>query len=190
MNIWTGLFIFFSVLSPIPYIKSILSGLTKPHQTTRIIVWVASLASIIVSLNSDNFTAKIFGAVFFARASLLLALALKYGVGGKSRIGIVCLILGVTGLVVARFYSGIIGIILVVISDLIGYLPAFVKTYYCPKTEEPKFYIFESLAAMCVMIGIGKIAITQILPAYFVFTSVVMLGLIYRPVLTDKKGIK
>lgn len=183
------IFLFLSVISPLSYIKDTLKGGTKPHRVTRLVVWVASLTSIIAVYGSDNEVGRLFAIVFFVRATVLLILALRYGVGGSSRLDLLCLGLGIAGVIASVSNNGLVGIWLALLADLIGYVPAFIKTYREPKSEEPFFYLLESAAALVAIIGIGEVRRDIILPVYFVTSGLVMLALIYRPKVVKSKHL-
>jgi hypothetical protein len=116
----------------------------------------------------------------------MLAMSLKYGVGGRSKLDVTCLVIGVAGVLASVTNNGLLGIWLALVADLIGYVPAFIKTYKNPKSEEPVFYTLESFAAISVIIGIGEIRKDIILPIYFVVSSLVMIGLIFRKKIMPK----
>jgi hypothetical protein len=181
MNVLTAIFVTLSVVSPISYTWRTLKGTVRPHRVTRLVVWVASLTSLIVTLGSENSAGKLFGIVFFARATFLLLLALKYGAGGRTKLDIYCLVIGVVGVLVSLLGNGLAGILLALAADVVGYIPAIVKTYRDPKSEEPVFYILEFFAALSIVISIGEAGVDVIMPLYFVASCIVMLGLIYRP---------
>ena len=82
---------------------------------------------MIVSWHSHNLSARVFGIVFLVRATILMLLALRYGVGGVSKLGQVCLALGIAGIGSTLFISGIIGVSITVFADFIGFVPAFVN---------------------------------------------------------------
>ena len=157
-----------------------LQGSTKPHRVTRLVVWVASLTGLIAVLNSSSSTGKLFAVIFFIRATYLLGMSLKYGVGGRSRRDILCLALSLIGIVLAFASYGLIGVMFAVLADIIGYVPAYIKTYKDPSSEEPYFYILEALAATVALIGIGKFKVDVIMPVYFVVSNITMLGFIRR----------
>ncbi len=186
MNILTTIFVTLSVVSPISYTWRTLKGTVRPHRVTRLVVWVASLTSLIVTLGSENSSGKLFGIVFFARATFLLLLALKYGAGGRTKLDIYCLVIGVVGVLVSLTGNGLAGILLALVADVVGYIPAIVKTYKDPRSEEPIFYILEFFAALSIVISIGDLSVDIIMPLYFVASCVVMLGLIYRPIKSSR----
>ncbi|HKU18885.1 MAG TPA: hypothetical protein VJP80_06465 [Candidatus Saccharimonadales bacterium] len=181
MNYWIIGTLILSLISPIFYSKSIFARKAKPHKVTRLIVWLASIAGVLAVLHSNNTAGKIFAAIFLARATYLLVLAAIYGVGGASRLDKTCLVIGVVALIVYVVTgNGLLAISFGVLSDLIGYIPTFVKTWREPTSESPTFFAIEGLASFLGMLAIWQLRVDIILPVYFVLCSSVVVALIYR----------
>jgi hypothetical protein len=181
MNYWIAGTLVLSLISPIFYSKSIFARKAKPHKVTRLIVWLASIAGILAVVHSNNVAGKIFAVIFLARATYLLVLAAIYGVGGTSRLDWLCLVIGALALAVyAATGSGLLAISFGVLSDLIGYVPTFVKTWREPASESPTFFAIEGLASLFGVLAIRQLRVDIILPVYFVLCSVTVLALIYR----------
>ncbi len=181
MNYWILGTLVLSLVSPIFYSKSIFAGKAKPHKTTRLIVWLASIAGILAIIHSNNIAGKIFAAIFLARATYLLILAATHGVGGTSRLDWVCLVIGILALVIYVVTgSGLLAISFGVLSDLIGYIPTFVKTWHEPASESPTFFAIEGLASLLGVLAIRQLRVDIVLPVYFVLCSAIVVVLIYR----------
>jgi hypothetical protein len=181
MNYWILGTLILSLISPIFYSKSIFAGKSKPHKTTRFIVWLASIAGVLAVVHSDNLAGKIFAAIFLARATYLLVLAGIYGVGGTSRLDYVCLATGILALILYVVTgSGLLAISFGVLSDLIGYVPTFVKTWHHPSSESPAFFAIEGLASLLGVLAIRQLRVDIVLPLYFVLCSATVVSLIYR----------
>jgi len=67
-----------------------------------------------------------------------------------------------------------------VLSDFIGYVPTFVKTWYEPSNESPTFFAIEGLASFLGVLAIWQLRVDLILPVYFVLCSAIVVALIYR----------
>jgi hypothetical protein len=185
MNGWIIGSLILALISPIFYSRSIFAHRAKPHKVTRLIVWLASIAGILAVLHSNNLSGKIFACIFLARATYLLILAAVYGVGGSSWLDRICLVIGVLALVVYVVTgSGLLAVSFGVLSDLIGYVPTFVKTWRDPTSESATFFIFEGLAAFLGALAIRQWRVDIILPIYFVLCCVAIVVLIYRKKLT------
>ena len=181
MNFWIIGTLVLSLISPIFYSKSIFARKAKPHKVTRFIVWLASVAGVLAVVHSNNLSGKIFAGIFLARATYLLVLALLYGVGGASQLDRICLALGVLALVLyVMTGSGLLALSFGVLSDFIGYVPTFVKTWREPGSESPTFFAIEGLAAFLGVLAIRQLRVDIILPSYFVLSCAIVLGLIYR----------
>ena len=181
MNYWIFGTLLLSLISPVFYTKSMLAGKAKPHKVTRLIVWLASVAGVLAVLHSDNLAGQIFAGIFLARASYLLVMAMIYGVGGASRLDKACLVIGVVALAAYVVTgSGLLAISLGVLSDLVGYIPTFVKTWRQPASESPTFFTIEGFAALLGVLAIWQLRVDIILPVYFVLCSFTVVLLIYR----------
>ncbi len=158
-----------------------LANKAKPHRVIRLIVWLASVAGILGVLYSANLSAQIFAIIFFVRATYLLLMSFRYGVGGATKLDKSCLVIGIIALF-AYFYtgSGLLAVTLGILADLIGYIPTFVKTYHQPESEDPSFFAIEGLASLFGVIAVGSIQVGILFPIYFVLCSAFILILIYR----------
>ncbi|MEI7818550.1 MAG: hypothetical protein WCI47_00335 [bacterium] len=181
MNYWIIGTLILSLISPISYTRSMVSGKSKPHRVTRFIVWLASLAGILGVLQSDNLAGQIFALIFFLRATYLLGMSLKFGVGGSNTLDKICLGLGLLALLAyLTTQNGILTISLGILADLIGYIPTFVKTYHEPKSEDPLFFSLEGIASLFAIFAIWQFRADILFPIYFTLSSATVVILIYR----------
>lgn len=191
MNAWIIGTLILSVISPWFYSRSIFAHKARPHKVTRLIVWLASIAGILAVIHSSNLAGKIFAGIFLARATYLLILAMMYGVGGASRLDRICLVIG--ALAVAMYVvtgSGLLAISFGVLSDLIGYVPTFVKTWRDPTSESPTFFAIEGVASFLGVLAIWQPRVDIILPVYFVACSATVVLLIYRKKILRMFGLR
>jgi len=187
MNYWILGTLILSLLSPISYTKSMLAGKAKPHKVTRLIVWLASIAGGLGVIHSSNTAGIIFAAIFFARASYLLVMSLIYGTGGASRLDKSCLLIGILALVAYVITgNGLLAISFGILSDLIGYIPTFAKTWHQPKSEDPLFFGIESLASLLAIFAIWELRVDILFPIYFFVCGTFVVFLIYRKQLAHK----
>ncbi len=181
MNFWIIGTLILSLISPISYTKSMLRLSAKPHRVTRLIVWLASLAGILGVLHSDNVAGQIFALIFLARATYLLGMSLKYGIGGTSKLDLYCLGLGILALVAyVVTKNGLLTIALGILADVVGYIPTFVKTYHEPKSEDPLFFAIEGVASLFGVFAIWEWSAAILFPIYFTLCSALVAFLIYR----------
>jgi hypothetical protein len=187
MNYWIVGTLILSLISPIFYTKSMRAGKSKPHKITRLIVWLAAIAGVLGVLHSTNVPGIVFAGIFFTRATYLLIMSLIYGVGGASRLDKYCLVIGILALIIyVATGNGLLAISFGILSDLIGYIPTFVKTWRHPSSEDPVFFIIEAAASFFAVIAIWQLRVDILFPVYFVVCSLVVVGLIYRKTVTSR----
>lgn len=181
MNFWIIGTLVLSIVSPISYTKSIIAGESKPHRITRFIVWLVSIAGILGVWHSTNTSGKIFALIFLARATYLLLMSLKFGVGGSTKLDKICLGIGILAIIAYAFTNNaLLTILLGITADFIGYIPTFVKTYRKPKSEDPIFFGIEGVAALFGVFAVWELSVDIVLPIFFTASCVVMELLIYR----------
>ncbi|MFT7507635.1 MAG: hypothetical protein ACI92I_000798 [Acidimicrobiales bacterium] len=94
--------------------------------------------------------------VFDFRNFLLLLMSLQYGMGGIEVIDGWCLFIALTGLIGWQITGDpLIALVFAIIADLVGFIPAFVKTYKDPTSEGPWFYYIETMSVILNIIMIG-----------------------------------
>lgn len=171
-----------SMIGTADYVISILRGRTKPHRTTRTVLFLVSITNLIGTLAAHAGWGTLLLSLFFFGRSLVLALlSLKYGVGGASRLDITCGIIAVLGVVAWILTgSGIWALVFAIVADAVAYIPAIVKTWKMPKSEAPLMYWLEGFAAMLAIAHDG-FRLSVIFQAYIVLSCVAMLTCIYKP---------
>jgi hypothetical protein len=167
------------LVSPAVYIHSIFRGETRPHRTTRFVLLLVTAISAWALYGSR-------GAGFWlalastVQAAAVFAISIKRGVGGWARLDVSCLVLALIGIVVWRTTGQpIVGLSASILADFIGYMPAFVKTYKHPHTEDWRFFGIDTVAAVCSLAALGKFsALTAGYPAYIFLANFGMVVLI------------
>lgn len=169
------------LISPVVYIHSIIKGPTRPHRTTRFVLLLITILSAL-SLASAHKEA----AFWLALASAIQCLAvflfsLKKGIGGWAPLDIICLCIALVGIVLWQT-SGkpVVGLYASIIADLVGYIPAFVKTYKWPKTEDWKFFAIDTVAAVLSIMALTTYTAYSLgYPVYIFLGNAFMVGLIF-----------
>lgn len=164
------------------YILSILKGKTKPHRTTRIVLFVVSVCNLVGAIAAHAALGTMLLSVFFFARSLILAvLSIKRGVGGMSKLDITCGTVAVLGIVAWLITgSGIWALVFAVLADAVAYVPAIYKTWLLPKSEAPLLYWLEGFAAILAVIHDGLL-LSTIFQVYVILSCVAMLTCIYKP---------
>ncbi len=146
------LFLIISIIlplySPYLYIKSILRGGTKPHRTTRVVILVISLLTTASLIARHDRVALWLSLVSTLQAIAISALTFKYGIGGGSKIDLLCLLLSGIGILWWQTTNNpAYGLYFAVVADFIGMVPTLIKTYRFPETENWAFYGIDAVAA-------------------------------------------
>lgn len=176
-----GLSTIFVIISPITYIISILRGKTKPHRMTRfILAFVLTLNFLSIFAANGNKGALIFAGVIFLQGIIIFGLSLWKGVGGHSVFDWICLLIAITGILGWKATGNpIVGLLFSILADFSAYLPAFVKTWKYPQTEEPWFYTFGVISALLSLIAY-KIELSSMFQIYIAVSSFVMIFFIFH----------
>lgn len=177
-----------SIIGTTDYILSIIRGKTKPHRTTRLVLFIVSTANLIGAIAADAALGTMILSVLFFASSLVLALlSIKKGVGGTSKLDISCGIIAVAGVVAWLLTgNGITALVFAVIADAVAYIPAIVKTWNSPNSEAPLLYWLEGIAAFLAIAHDG-LRLSIVFQAYVILSCVAMLVCIYRPVFGREK---
>lgn len=170
-----------ALIAPIVYSVSMVRGVSKPARMTRFIVWLAASISLI-SLWAEGSTGAIWLAgVFAVRNLFLLGMSFKYGVGGFTKLDLICLGTALVGLIGWQIAGDpLIALVFAIIADFIGFIPTFVKTYRDPTSEGPGFYYIETLAVTLNIILIGAWSQDLLFPGYILLSNLIVLSLIFR----------
>jgi hypothetical protein len=168
------------VLSYLPYLRDIVSGTTTPHRGTWGI-WCTLSLIVLLSQRADG------GAwsLLMAGAQLLgtlviLALSIRRGVGGTSRIEVTLLLIASAGLV-GWYVSGdpTVATLCVVLPDLLAVAMMMPKTYTDPYSETLSTYVLSAASAFCALVAVGSLEFGLIVyPAYIVCADLAVVAVV------------
>ena len=171
-----------SLIDPVPYIRDILRGMTRPHRGTWLI-WSALGAVAFASQFADGATWSLglVGAQS-ATTTLVLLLSLRFGIGGAS-VTDLCLIglagLGIVGWAISS--EPVVATVCVVMADMIGVLMMLPKTWYDPWSETAPTYVLASGSGLCGAIAVGGLNAGLLLyPAYYALANGAIAAVILR----------
>ena len=126
-------------------------------------------------------------AVWLAGAStlqglIILVLSFKYGMGGRSKTDVSCLILALVGIVLWQTTQmPIIALFFAIGADFVGMVPAIIKTYHFPKTEIWSFFALDVFAAIFSMMALNNWTVAEFsYPIYIFIINIVMVLLITK----------
>ncbi len=176
----------FDLTGTTDYIYNIVKGETKPHRTTRVLLFGVSAVNMIGAVSAKAAAGTmILSALFLARGFILATLSIKKGIGGTSKADIICGIIAVGGVVAWKLSgNGVTALAFAVIADAVAYIPAVIKTWKYPKTESPLLYWLGGLAALLAVVHDG-LRLSIIFQFYVVLSCAVMLSCIYQNQIKD-----
>ncbi len=171
-----------ALLSPIIYARSIVWGEVRPHRTTRFVLLLITALSTAALLAQHNTVAVWLAGVSTLQAVLIFSLSIKRGMGGWSPIDILCLVIALIGIVLWQTTNNpVLGLYFSIFADFTGMVPALIKTYKLPNTENAWFFGFDVVAGICTLLAVNAFTIEQTAyPIYILSINAVMVFLILR----------
>jgi hypothetical protein len=193
MNIYQ-VFLILSVLlglcSPLMYSYEILKGKAKPHRTTRFVILVITGIAFLSLLAQQNTVAVWLAGVGLLQSTLIFILSIKYGMGGWEKLDLLCLGIAGLGIVVWQITKDpVLALYASILADFTGFFPTLVKTYKQPQTESFWYFFLNLFVA-----GFNGLAIqgwtiqNASYPAYLTIMNALMIFLVVRPKLMEKKS--
>ena len=164
------------------YFFAIQKGEAKPHRVTRIVLFCSMLLSTL-SFYVAGATVSLLAAVpLLIGSGVILVLSFKYGVGGWETIDVICLVLGIAGLVFWQVHNNPdYGIYFGIGAQALGMIPTFVKTYRSPESEDFLFWFLHASAGAIALVFAPKTHFSQfVLPVYMIANNSTVLILILR----------
>jgi len=145
-----------SIFCLIPYIIDTLNGKTKPHSYSWLIWAILQIVGIVAMLSAGagiGILSLCIG-VFFC--IFIFILSLYYGTHNIKLFDKICLVGALFAIIIYFFiHDALLAIVVVVITDFIGFLPTIRKSYEEPKTETPITYILSSIAAIFALMALS-----------------------------------
>lgn len=170
------------VISTVTYTVSILKGKTRPERMTRFLMLVIT-GVMTLALWVQHDTSGIWLAlVSCLQALLLLGLSFHRGIGGRSRLDMLCLVLCLAGVVwwlIAK--EPLMGLIASITADLIACLPSLHKTIRLPHTEIVSFYLLDAIAGLLVLMAGPFTWQAGMFPAYIILINAGFVAAIVWP---------
>jgi len=169
-----------SILDPIPYIRDVRRGLTRPHRGTWLIWSFLGVTAFWANLADGAAWSLAMIGVQALTMSAVFALSLRYGVGGVSRFELALIALAGLGVVGWALSSqAVIATVFVVVADLIGVAMMLPKTWRDPGSETLSTFVLASLAGVLSAFAVGALHPGLLLyPIYFACANGVVAGLI------------
>ncbi len=167
------------LISPAVYIHSIFRGKTRPHRTTRFVLLLITAISA-WSLFGSNGAAFWLALASAVQAAVVFLVSLKRGMGGWAKLDISCLSIALLGIAVWQTTGEpMVGLYASILADFVGYVPAFVKTYRMPHTEDWRFFSIDTVAAVLSLAATTQLSAFALgYPVYIFLANFGMVALI------------
>ncbi|HSX14909.1 MAG TPA: hypothetical protein VLE72_03330 [Candidatus Saccharimonadales bacterium] len=172
-----------ALIAPIPYIRDIIKGTTKPNRATWFI-WTALLAIALAGqLASGGTYSTLLTAGDLLGTFIVLMLAVKFGVGGWQTIDKLALAGAALGLILWRlFNSPALALAMIILVDYSGGLPTILKAHRDPDSETISSYWLVGIGSALAVISVGKLDIVLMVYPFFL---AILMGLIVGAMLTS-----
>jgi hypothetical protein len=142
------------LISAVVYMVSIVRGNSRPERMTRFLLLVIT-GVMTASLWAAGDTSGLWLAlVSFLQSLAIWVLAFKWGMGGRDRLDMICLVLCFAGVVIwLGSDQPWIGLLASILADLIACIPSLRKTIRWPHTELMAFYLFDTIAGVAILLA-------------------------------------
>ncbi len=145
----------------IPYIIDIFKGKTKPHSYSWLI-WTILQTTGAIAMSSGGAGLGVMslsiGAIL---CGFVFIMSLFYGSNNITIFDTICLIGALIAIIIYFFLKdALLSVIVVAITDIIGFLPTFRKSYEEPGTETISTYILSSVSSLLALRALSFFSLT------------------------------
>lgn len=182
-QVFIGISSLLALVSPLIYSVAIFKGEAKPHRTTRLVLLLITSLTTASLFAQNNQVAIWLAAASTFQSSLIFILSIKYGMGGWSKIDILCLGIALFGILLWKTTNDpTLALYAAIAADFTGMVPALIKTYRFPKTEVWSFYLLDVFAALFSLLALKIWTLQEYsYPVYIMIINICMVLLIVRP---------
>lgn len=167
------------LIGTVVYIRSILRGQSKPQRTTKLLMALITGLSFFALVIAGDSSGVWLALASFVQAVIVFGLSLRFGMGGREKLDIICFVLCSIGLVTWLITGeSYVGLAAAIIADFIGIVPALVKTYRLPHTEIVSFYAIDTVASACILFAGAWTVQAIAYPLYLLLANAVFVAII------------
>lgn len=184
-DIFIAISVILGLVSSFVYFVAILKGQAKPHRTTRFVfLFITTLTTLSLFAQGNRVALWLSGVSTF-QSIVIFGLSMKYGMGGKSKTDILCLVMAIIGIACWQITKNpLTALYFFIIADFTGVIPTLIKTYRLPHTEVWAFYALDVIAATFNLLATKEFTINQYLyPFYIILVNLIVVFLIKRAVI-------
>ena len=176
---------FLAGISSLLYIISILRGKNKPQRITRFVVFGTILLGTFALYANHDWPTFWLNVVYCVSNLLIFLLSIKYGMGGWAKTDIACLVISGIGILIWQITSEpLLALFASIFANIIGNIPALLKTYKFPKTETWIYYFLGIFANGIILFAQKSFSFGKyVFPIYIVLLNTTFLFLILRGVI-------
>lgn len=155
-----------------PYVIDTIKGKTKPERVTWLIFGVLGLIAFVSQITLGASWSLLFSGLDTTASILVFILAVKYGVGGHTRLDIGALTVASIGVVIAILAKEpVISLLGVVIADLSGMVLTIKKTFINPESETTISWLLVGTASLFGLLAVGKLSYGILLYPFYLMVA-------------------
>jgi hypothetical protein len=179
-NIFLTLSIVVGLFSSVIGVYSIFKGEFKPHRITRLILLINISIIFFSLLLLGDITAVWLSGVQLLLGLIIFVLSFKYGVGGQSKSDFLILFLAFVIIIIWQTSNdSLLALNLSILLDLVGFIPPIYKCFVKPYSEDPKFYLSDTIAGLFSFLALTTFSWNSaVFPIYVFLINFICFGLI------------
>lgn len=167
-------------VAPIIGVTSVLKGSFRPQRMTRFLIFLVSLLFVGTLYAQGDRNSIYMASAQLLGSTALFFLSLKRGMGGNTKFDWVVFTMAIGSLIVWQTTKNpLLGLLMSLVTDFIGFVPTLIKTWKYPETEEWKFYMSDVVASFFSILSIGVFSLSNLAFPVYIFlintVSVVMI---------------
>ena len=140
------------------YLISTIKGQMKPQRATWFIWSVLGVTALLSQVALGGRWSVVFTAVDSLGNLVMFVLALKYGVGGWTRLDRLALVIAAVGIAASIIvHQPLVALLGVIVADAAAAGLTIRKAYLDPASEDPLAWLLVGLSAVCGLVAVGHI---------------------------------
>jgi len=172
-EIFLTLSIIVGFISPLIGISSVIWGSFRPQRMTRLLIFLLSLLFVGTLFSQGDKNGIYIAVAQLLGSFVILLLSIRKGIGGWGRLDQIVLVLTIASLVVWKTTNNpLLGLLMSIVTDFIGFVPTIAKTWQYPETEEWKFYMSDVISSTFSLLSLTTYSLgATAFPAYILFIN-------------------
>ncbi len=172
-----------AAIAVVPYVWSILKGHTRPSRASYAIWSVIQTIELVSYIAAGATTTKWVLLVLAINAIVIFGLSFKYGMGGRNKFDIPCLVLAGGAIILwVTSHNPALAVYMSMLAGFIAYLPTIKKSYLWPGSENTLSWAIFVIAAILNVCALTTIQPAIALPPLFgLGLSMTVTGLLVFP---------